>query len=298
MLRLAHFSDVHLTVKPLGWTPRDLLSKKTTGWVNVRLLGRGARFKHAPQIVDAMRREFASRGFDHLIFSGDATKLAFEREFAFAAEKLGVQDRNQVPCIAVPGNHDYYTRHAAKLQLFEKHFQPWLAGQRVGEHAYPFAKKVGDAWLIAVNSSTANWWTFDASGAIGAPQLDRLKVLCQSLDGGVRILVTHYPLRAPNRRPERRSHRLRDFAAALQAVKDCRISLWLHGHIHKPYLLEAGDDLPLATICAGSGTQIQRWCYNDYQLDGADLRIRQRVFNPESQRFDDGYQKTIRLKIG
>jgi 3',5'-cyclic AMP phosphodiesterase CpdA len=295
MLRLAHFSDVHLTSRPLGWRGRDLLSKKVPGWVNVRLLGRGARFKHSTRIVKLLREEFASRGFDHLIFSGDATKLAFDREFSIAANLLGVLDTTQVPCIAVPGNHDLYTRDAAKRKLFDHHFGPWLAGQRIDEHTFPYARKVGPAWLIAVNSCTANWWTFDASGSIGPEQLTRLRQLCETLDGGPRILVTHYPLRTSRRKLERRSHRLRDHAAALNTAKECGIGLWLHGHIHKPYILDAGADLPFPTICAGSCTQTHRWCYNEYDLDGDVLRIVQRKYNLASHCFEDGMRSELRL---
>lgn len=295
MLRLAHFSDIHLTAKPLGWSKRDLFSKKVPGWVNVRLLGRGMRFKHAPRITELLRQEFASRNFDHLIFSGDATKLAFESEFIIAAKRLGVHEANQPPCIAVPGNHDYYTRHAAGQLYFDKHFAPWLTGRRIGDHAYPYAKKAGDAWLIAVNSATANWWTFDASGAIGTEQLARLRELCATLGAGPRILVTHYPLRASRRQVERRSHRLRDHAAALAVAKECGINLWLHGHIHKPYYLKAGDDLPFPTICSGSCTQTNRWCYNEYTLAGHTLRIVQRKYDFAAHRFNDGYHAELTL---
>ncbi|MBY0458495.1 MAG: hypothetical protein K2V38_14240, partial [Gemmataceae bacterium] len=75
MIRLAHFSDVHLTVRPLGWRLRDTFGKRTAGWVNVTLLGRGGRFRHAPRVAEALRRAFAARGFDQLVFSGDATTL-------------------------------------------------------------------------------------------------------------------------------------------------------------------------------------------------------------------------------
>ena len=62
MVKLAHFSDIHLTARPLGWTVRDVFGKRTTGWVNVNVLGRGSRFQHAPSVVDVLRREFATRG--------------------------------------------------------------------------------------------------------------------------------------------------------------------------------------------------------------------------------------------
>ena len=92
MVKLAHFSDVHLTARRLGWTVRDVFGKRTTGWVNVNLLGRGGRFRHAPSVVDILRHDLATRGFDHLVFSGDATMLGFDTEMAAAAAALGVGD--------------------------------------------------------------------------------------------------------------------------------------------------------------------------------------------------------------
>jgi 3',5'-cyclic AMP phosphodiesterase CpdA len=295
MLKLAHFSDVHLTAKPLGWTVRDLVSKKVPGWINVRLLGRGARFKHAADIVVVLREDLRSRGYDHLIFSGDATKLAFPREFANSAERLGVGDPSLPPAIAVPGNHDYYTGYAVSAGHFESHFAPWLAGERIDAATYPFARKVGPAWLIAVNSSTANFWTFDASGAIGPEQMDRLHALCRRLDAGPRILITHYPLRAPNGRPERRTHRLRNHADALKIAKECQISLWLHGHIHTPYVLPPTAEIPFPTISAGSCTQTNKWHYNEYLLAGNTLTVTHRRFDMAVRAYRDAGTTTLTL---
>jgi 3',5'-cyclic AMP phosphodiesterase CpdA len=295
MLKLCHFSDVHLTSRPLGWTARDVLSKKTPGWINVKLLGRGRRFKHADTIAAALRRDLATRGYDHLIFSGDATTLAFGSEFATSAKAILGDVTQLPPGIAVPGNHDFYTGFSVKEGLFEQHFRPWLQGERVDGHLFPFAQKLNGAWLIAVNSSTANFWTWDASGAMGVDQLQRLHALCERLDDGPRILVTHYPLRAPNGKPERRTHRLRDHAAALEACKACRISLWLHGHIHTPYVLPAGNAVPFPTICAGSCTQTQRWNYFEYTLDGRRLNVQSRRFDLAAGAYKDDFNTHLTL---
>src|SRR5262249_10182618 len=80
-VRLAAIRDVHCTAKPLGWKGRDLVSKRVTGWMNVTMLGRGYRFRHATVVADALTRELKDRRFDHLIFTGDATALGFESEF-------------------------------------------------------------------------------------------------------------------------------------------------------------------------------------------------------------------------
>src|SRR5262245_45017414 len=114
MVRLAHFSDVHLTTRRLGWRVRDMFGKRTTGWMNVRLLGRGHRFRHAPDVADALRGELAARGFDHLVFSGDASTMAFPAEMTEAAARLGVGDPALPPGIAVPGNHDLYVRRVVR----------------------------------------------------------------------------------------------------------------------------------------------------------------------------------------
>lgn len=287
MVKLVHYSDVHLTAVKLGWTRRDFLSKKVTGWVNVRLLGRGRRFRHAPAAALALVDDVRTRGYDHVVFSGDATTLAFDNEMSGAALALGVGADGVPPGIAVPGNHDYYTRWAHTSGAFEKHFTAWQGGLRVDGHTYPFAQKVGHVWLIGVNSSKANWWTFDASGRVGEPQLERLRKLCAVLEPGPRVLVTHYPLRTSRGKLEVRSHRLRDHQPALAAAVECGISLWLHGHIHKPYRLTPTAAIPFPVICAGSATQTHRWSYNEYEIEGSRLIGVRREFDLTAGKYAD-----------
>ncbi len=212
-VRFAHFSDIHLTARPLGWRTRDLFNKRTSGWVNVKLLGRGLRFKHASDVTGALRKEFASREFDQLVFSGDATTLGFPSEVSEAANRLGVGDASLPPGIAVPGNHDLYVGRSIRDRHFESAFAPWQEGVRVGAEPYPFARKVGHVWLIALNSAKPNFWLWDATGRVGAAQLQRLRELCKTLDSGPRIVVSHYPLLMEGHRVEPRWHRLHDWRA-------------------------------------------------------------------------------------
>jgi 3',5'-cyclic AMP phosphodiesterase CpdA len=284
-LRFLHYSDVHLTVPALGWRPRDVLSKKAVGWVNVKLLGRGFRFKHAQTVADAMIAAARRRGHDAILFSGDATKLAFEPEFAFAAERLGVGASDLPPTVTIPGNHDNYTRRDVRAGKFERHFAPWLEGERIDDHLYPFARRVGHVWLVCVNSSQPQGLNTAASGAIGRPQLHRLIALCATLGPGPRILVTHYPLRDVRRRVERRSHRLLDHKLALEVAKEVGVGLWVHGHIHHPFVHAPGPDLPFPVICAGSATQTNRWAHNEYVIDGTDLTMTRRTWNPDEGAF-------------
>src|SRR5437879_1010768 len=124
-VRLAHLSDVHISAERLGWRLRDYFNKRWTGWINYRWLGRRRRFRRGGEVLSAIVREFTERRPDHVIFSGDATALGFEPEFAHAAEMLRVGNPAMPPGLAVPGNHDYYTRATARSGLFEKYFAPW-----------------------------------------------------------------------------------------------------------------------------------------------------------------------------
>ncbi|HEV3436238.1 MAG TPA: metallophosphoesterase [Gemmata sp.] len=294
-VKLCHFSDVHLTARPLGWTVRDLLGKRSTGWMNVALLGRGSRFYHAPLVAEALRRDFAAREYDQLVFSGDATMLGFDAELCTAATKIGVGDPSLAPGIAVPGNHDVYVPRAERKGAFEAVFAPWQQGVRIANAVYPFARKVGHVWLIGLNSAKPNFWMWDATGKVGESQLARLRELTASLDPGPRIVVSHYPILTQKRIPEPRWHRLRNWRRVRDIAAECGVSLWLHGHRHVWYWLSAGEHLPFASICAGSATQTRRWGYHEYAIDGWKLSGLRRVYDPQSEAFIDG--ETFALEL-
>lgn len=295
LVRLAHFSDIHLTARPLGWRVRDAFNKRPGGWMNVAVFGRGKRFRHANNVIATLRGELAGRGFDRLVFSGDATTLGFPAEMLESAKRLGVGAPGLPPGIAVPGNHDVYVRRSARERLFEKAFGPWQHGQRASAEHYPFAQKVGHVWLIGVNSSVPNFWVWDARGNVGPAQLDRFKKLCATLDDGPRIVVSHYPIQMQGHQQEPRWHRLRDWAKVRDVATECGVSLWLHGHRHHWYFLRPAANLPFATICTGSSTQTGRWGYHDYTIDGWNLKAVRRVYDPESCAFVDAERFELEL---
>src|SRR5262249_53188726 len=107
-VHLAHLSDVHITTSPLGRQPRDWVTKRVPGYINLRWLGRRRRFRSAAEVLAALVSDIRRRRPDHVIFSGDATNLGFEAEFARAAALLGLGGDDPLPGLAVPGNHDYY----------------------------------------------------------------------------------------------------------------------------------------------------------------------------------------------
>jgi 3',5'-cyclic AMP phosphodiesterase CpdA len=284
-IRLVHLSDIHVTAKPLGWTRADWFSKRFAAWLNLRGLGRGFRFRHAEQVLSALMSELHQSPPDRILFSGDATALGFEAELSNAARLLGLSNGEYLPGLAVPGNHDYHTHRAARSGAFERLFAPWQQGERVDDAIYPFAQNAGKAWLIAVNTSVPNRWFWDARGDIDSDQLVRLARLLERLDGGPRILITHYPVCLASGRPEKRHHGLRNLHRLTDVAQRGRISLWLHGHRHHAY---HRVDTPLTSfpvVCAGSATQSGLWSYGSYTLEEEKFSAVRRAYDPNLGRF-------------
>jgi 3',5'-cyclic AMP phosphodiesterase CpdA len=278
MIRLAHLSDVHISAARLGWRPRDFFNKRITSWVNLRVSGRHKSFARADEVLGRLMDELPARGIDHVVFSGDATALGFEAEFRRAAESLRV-GATPIPGIAVPGNHDYLTGTAARSGRFEHYFAPWQTGVRIGEHRYPFAQRAGPIWLVGVNAAIGNRIPWNAAGAVGAEQRQRLRQLLAELDPGPRFLVIHYPIRLSTGHHEQRFHGLRDLPAVLAIAKEGGVRLWLHGHRHEPYYFDQPAWAPFPSICAGSGTQSGIWSYNEYSIEGPTLKAARRAFD-------------------
>lgn len=294
-VRLAHVSDIHVTAGRSAWRPRDLFTKRVTGWVNLHLLGRHKEFRHSDAVLRALAGELRADRPDRVVFSGDATALGLEAEFERAATLLGVRGSDPLPGLAVPGNHDYYVGHAVRAGLFERYFEPWLHGERVDAALYPFAQRVGPAWLVAVNTSAANWWPHDSRGRAGAEQLARLEALLGRLGPGPRILVTHYPVVRACGSAEPRSRQLRDLDRLVDVAARGGVALWLHGHQHTPYFHPATARTPFPVICAGSTTQQGSLSYKQYELTGLRLRATRRTFNPIQGSFEMG--RTFELEL-
>ncbi len=295
MIRLAHLSDVHIFCPHARWERRDWFNKRLSGWFNIRCLGRGHRFRQAAAVLKALVADVYERKPDCIVFSGDATALGFEEELAEAAAILRVGQPGGLPGFAVPGNHDYYTRGCAESFLFEQYFAPWLEGQRIDGAIYPFARRVGDVWLIGVNSSTGNRWFWDATGRVGEDQLDRLRRLLNQLDHdhAPRILVTHYPVARADGTPENHEHLLHDLSKLIETAEDGDVALWLHGHRHDPYIITASPKCSIPSICAGSGTQEGLWTYAEHQFDGKTWQVTRRRYQPEKQLFVDGERAEV-----
>jgi 3',5'-cyclic AMP phosphodiesterase CpdA len=293
--RVAHFSDIHLTARPLRLGAFDWFGKRATGWLNARL-NRGKHFVDSSAVAGVLAKELRTRGYDHVVFSGDATTLGLRVEYDEVRRVLQ-PDEGWPPAIAVPGNHDYYTFAAVRSRSFEQVFAKWQIGERIDDHAYPFVQKAGPLWLIAVNSAGANLAFWDSRGRVGSAQLNRLSELLKRVPPGPRVIVTHYPLVLESGAPETLWRRLRDAKRLLELAKAVGVRLWLHGHRHAHYHRPVDQSLPFPVVCAGSATQATRWSYNEYTFADGAMHGRRRVWSPEAGGFVDGAEFAVPFKL-
>lgn len=261
MIRVLHFSDVHVDV-PLSQMPlRDLLvPKRMLGAANLELRRR-RHFRQAREKLAELARFAEREAIDVAICTGDYTALGTEPEMIAARAAIDAVTKRPLGFVTVPGNHDIYVADAAHA-LFARMFGELLTSD-LPEHAvdgpFPIVRLAGDDLaIVAVNSARPNPQLWRSSGRIPDAQLSALSRVLDDPRVAARLvlLITHYaPRRADGTRDTKR-HGL-DNADELLALCERvpRIAI-LHGHIHRRYHVLGPAGQPL--FGAGSATQEHR----------------------------------------
>jgi 3',5'-cyclic AMP phosphodiesterase CpdA len=172
-----------------------------------------------------------------------------------------------------------------------------MTGERVGEHLYPFGRRVGPLYIAAVNSCRWNYWSWDSTGEVGAAQIERLETLlrCPAADGAIKILVTHYPIALATGLPEVKHRRLRDLDDLLRVAVQGGVQLWLHGHRHHSYVVPATPGRPITALCVGSGTMSNHWSYGEYLFEDGSMLVRQYTYQPEQGHYVQKQEQRLEL---
>jgi 3',5'-cyclic AMP phosphodiesterase CpdA len=260
-MKLAHFSDVHVTDFPLAGS---FALKRLAAVVSYSLMGRGAHFQGSSARIASLLADVDAQGVDHALCTGDLTGVSTQEEFARVAALFGPRRSEPGRYTVIPGNHDRYVTSAATR--FEEYFG--LVSE--GGH-YPFVKRLTpDVSLVAIDVARPTS-VIDSSGLVGDAQ--RKKLLEVLTDGSLKermvVLALHYGLLRKGGVRDRRSHGLRDDLELMSLLDrdDVTVDLVLHGHMHRPYTVRTQRRL---VICAGSATDLHvrpRPGYHVYELD-------------------------------
>jgi 3',5'-cyclic AMP phosphodiesterase CpdA len=261
MIRVLHFSDVHVDV-PLSQMPlRDLLvPKRMLGAANLELRRR-RHFRQAREKLAELARFADREAIDLAICTGDYTALGTEPEMLAARAAVDALTKRPLGFVTVPGNHDIYVDDAAHAK-FARVFAELLTSD-LPEHAvdgaFPLVRFIGDDLaVIAVNSARPNPQLWRSSGRIPDAQLAALGRVLEDERVSSRfvLLITHYAPRRADGTPDKKSHGLDNADELLALCERVTRGAILHGHIHRHYhvLGPAGQKL----FGAGSATQEHR----------------------------------------
>jgi len=234
-----------------------------------------------PAVLDPLARAVADARPDLVVVSGDLTQRARRSQFREAAEYLARLPR---PQIVVPGNHD------VPLYDVARRFLAPLARFHRYVHDEPFPAHVDDT-LAVVGVNTARSLVFKG-GRINREQVAALAARFDKLPANrVRVVVSHHPFeQGPHASEEDRVGRA---DMALRAFTDCRVDLFLSGHLHRSHaarterVREGGYTALVVHAGTASSTRGrgEANAFNVLRTDGRWLELVTQVFDPASGAF-------------
>lgn len=242
-MKILHFGDLHV------WSGRPLLRealypKRWLGPVNL-CLRRAKRFPsdYRNAAIDAIRTSEA----DWVLFSGDFTNFSLEQEFAEAARLFApLREKWGDRLVALPGNHDVYTRRSVRRRLLEKHL-PWV--RTAPAWSLPLSDTLD---LIGVNHAVPLW--IRSNGLVTPETQTALRHELQAARHHKRgaVVMGHFAYATPPEYPETAEHKLigdHDLAALFRELPP---RLYLHGHKHVRWLLRPPDTPDTPCLNCGS----------------------------------------------
>ncbi len=222
-MRIIHLSDIH--VWRYAFNPFRLFNKRAIGMAGL-VLGRARKFRL--ERLQAVLERVRALAPDHVLISGDLTTTAMPEEFHSAREMLGTLDLEAARMTVIPGNHDRYTRAAARGAQFEKWF-----GDFAPAGGYPWLRAIGpDTAILGLDATRSD---LTATGRLPDGQLARGRALvADTAARPLRLIVAcHYPLAAPPVYARELAHkRLKNAPAVAAWLAEIGPHLFCCGHVH------------------------------------------------------------------
>lgn len=304
-MRLIHMTDVHFYRPP---NLRGVLSKRALGLANLYVAGRRKYFD-AHDVVGRAVADALEFSPDAFVMTGDVTAMSSDEEFEDARQAFGPL-LDSVPSVVIPGNHDVYTRGAARKARMERFFGRWMAGGTWDEEAgawvegaelapgrptpWPVRFRLGSTDIVATNPCRP---VFRSSGLFGAKAIaDAEALVADSREAGQQVVyLLHYPPLASDGEPYRRDgHCLEDVDDLLDSFRRSPPDLILHGHKHEAWRVDVAlpeGGVPIlncGTTSAISPLEDRTAGYYIIEIEGGQLRsVRRRILAAGEESFRD-----------
>ncbi|MFW5876324.1 MAG: metallophosphoesterase family protein [Myxococcota bacterium] len=244
VIRILHFSDVHLEGPTRGAPLREWINKRGVAYVAHRLIRRH-RFEDAERKLEALARLAAHERVDMALCTGDHTALGTHPELARARRVLEPFAAAPLGLMALPGNHDVFLPASVRDRRFERYFGDLCATDRPDltvDGRWPLVRLPAPGLaVVAVNTVRPNPPLWRSSGRIPDAQLQVLRRVLADPELRRRFVVValHHAPRLASGRPDRFWHGLVNADALRRALAGLGAGMLVHGHVHQRYHLDA-----------------------------------------------------------
>ena len=274
-------------------TPRELASKRITGYINWH---RNRRKRLFGNILESLVDDIKSAAPDHLAVTGDLVNLGAKAEMEAVAGWLA--DVGEPDFVSVvPGNHDAYVPGSFKLAC--RAWRPYMLGDdkpasSAGENLFPYLRVRGMVALIGVSTAHATP-PFMASGVFDRRQARLLRTMLKRAedDGLFRVVLIHHP---PVRGATQMHKRMLGIGRFGRVMQSHGAELVLHGHTHLETLYRLPGrrgDVPVVCVPSASeapGGNRPASGYNMLTIDGSPgawtCRLERHRLDAESSKFE------------
>jgi 3',5'-cyclic AMP phosphodiesterase CpdA len=282
-MRIAHLSDLHFS--KLSFNPLQFFSKRWLGNLNLALHRKNqfefGRLNSLPSLLKTLN-------VDLVLISGDLTTTSFSKEFRLAKKFTDEIQKEKIPVVELPGNHDQYTKSAYRRGTFYKFFPP----EKPEKKPRVQVKELKNGWfLILLDTAIAT--NLLSSGGLFSESTEKLleDALSKLPKNSSVILANHFPFFNPNgkRRGLKRGEALGSLLQRHPAIK-----LYLHGHTHRQVIADLRPSSFPLILDAGSASHRQQATWNLIDLHEKECEV-----HPYQWKNETGWQSdpTRRFKL-
>jgi len=279
LLRVAHLSDLHFA--DLSWSPLQFFSKRWLGNVNLLFSRRPHffedRLKSIPELLTTL-------DVGLVVISGDLSTTSRKKELTRAALFVKSLEKRGIEVIAIPGNHDHYTKSAFRKKLFYDYFSPQFDPPfNLKDHGVAVKALKNRWWVVALDTAIATSW-ISSQGLFSEKIEENLKTALKQIpEGGRVIIVNHFPF-FQHQSPRKTLIRAKALQETLRAFP--KICFYLHGHTHIHTIADLRPDgLPFVLDSGSTPHKKGSWNLIDIRKEGAAIDVFQ---------WNEGWQKTKR----
>jgi len=201
-----------------------------------------------PEAERALQEELNKENYRLIILSGDLTQRAYAYQFKRVKRFiLGLKN----PLLIIPGNHDI-----PNINIVRRIFSPFKYYKKTISQALD--KVYQDDDLLVIGLNTAKRYPI-RNGNISERQIKWAEKKFREGGDRFKMLVTHHPFIRPPHGAYR--HIVKGAGAAVKAIKDCGVSVFLSGHFHTAYFGNIKNhfpDIKRDIVTSQAGTAISR----------------------------------------